>query len=250
MDISWPCSGPACHAVQRTGHGRAAQAGADTLAVAGSGSSNSSGGGGDGAAGAGAAAVDSEGDDGDQALWLLLRKWRQASNRPVVEVAELRPVVEVAELWTYPIKSCAGIQLPVAAVGRAWLQWDRCFAIATPDGQVRSQSQHPKLAQICPSLSFRKDNCVLPWARGSWVPVRKPAAGAGAGAGAGESAHRAATDGRPARRRGCSGAQAARPAAVADSPRAASVRGCADRLGLLRPDVGGVQRRRGGGAAR
>ena len=64
------------------------------------------------------------------ATWLFLRQWRQASQKSVLQVAQL---------WVYPIKSCAGVQLTAAACERGGLQWDRAFAIIKPDGEVLSQ---------------------------------------------------------------------------------------------------------------
>jgi uncharacterized protein YcbX len=97
------------------------------------------------------------------ALWWYLRRCRRS--------ADLTMPIQIAELWVYPVKSCAGVQLPTAAIERGGLQWDRQFAIVTPDGEVCSQKTYPQLAKICPSLSFAKENCVLPW--GEPLPVRK-----------------------------------------------------------------------------
>lgn len=97
------------------------------------------------------------------ALWYWLRKCRYSAN--------VNMPVQVAELWVYPVKSCAGIQLPRVIVERGGLQWDRQFAIIKPDGEVLSQKSYPQLAKICPSFSFAKEGCILPW--GEPLPVRK-----------------------------------------------------------------------------
>ena len=76
------------------------------------------------------------------ALWYWLRKCRYS--------ADVNMPVQVAELWVYPVKSCAGIQLPRAVVERGGLQWDRQFAIIKPDGEVLSQKQYPALAAVSP----------------------------------------------------------------------------------------------------
>lgn len=96
-------------------------------------------------------------------LWYWLRRCRQN--------ADFKMPLQIAELWVYPVKSCAGIQLPVAMVERGGLQWDRQFAIIKPDGEVLSQKSYPQLAKICPSFSFAKEGCILPW--GEPLPVRK-----------------------------------------------------------------------------
>lgn len=96
-------------------------------------------------------------------LWYSLRRCRHN--------ADVKLPVQVAELWVYPVKSCAGIQLPKVLVDRGGLEWDRQFAIVKPDGEVLSQKTHPELAKICPSFSFAREGCILPW--GEPLPVRK-----------------------------------------------------------------------------
>ena len=64
--------------------------------------------------------------------------------------------IVIKELWTYPIKSCAGVKLESARMHRGGLQWDREFAIIDmreeTSGQVLSQKTYPKLANLWPVL--------------------------------------------------------------------------------------------------
>jgi len=63
----------------------------------------------------------------------------------------------VQSLHLYPIKSCAGIALPQATVGRAGLEWqgvgDREWMVVdAASGQFLTQRQLPRMALITPSL--------------------------------------------------------------------------------------------------
>eukprot|EP00928_Gymnodinium_smaydae_P090051 TRINITY_DN73901_c0_g1_i1.p1 TRINITY_DN73901_c0_g1~~TRINITY_DN73901_c0_g1_i1.p1 ORF type:complete len:412 (+),score=39.15 TRINITY_DN73901_c0_g1_i1:47-1282(+) len=75
----------------------------------------------------------------------------------LVVSTQLHPdIVKIKELWTYPIKSCAGVKLEAARMHRDGLQWDREFAIVDmreeTNGQVLSQKAYPKLASLWPVL--------------------------------------------------------------------------------------------------
>jgi uncharacterized protein len=62
-------------------------------------------------------------------------------------------VPEVLQLWTYPIKSCAGLGLPAGTVGPAGLPDDRAFMVVDADGVFRTQRGDPRLALIHPRVS-------------------------------------------------------------------------------------------------
>ena len=57
------------------------------------------------------------------------------------------------QLVTYPIKGCAGVDLPQVTMTIAGPAHDRSFMVISPDGVFRSQRHDPRLATICPSLS-------------------------------------------------------------------------------------------------
>lgn len=61
--------------------------------------------------------------------------------------------IEVAGLYTYPIKSCAGVALEAATVTAFGLEHDRDFMIVGEDGTYISQRQVPELALVRPTLT-------------------------------------------------------------------------------------------------
>lgn len=60
---------------------------------------------------------------------------------------------EVVQLWTYPIKSCAGVALDAGTFGPAGVAGDRSFMVVDDDGKFRTQRDDPLLATIHPRLS-------------------------------------------------------------------------------------------------
>ncbi|KUZ11184.1 Fe-S protein [Burkholderia diffusa] len=58
----------------------------------------------------------------------------------------------ISELFTYPIKSCAGIALSRALLLETGLAYDRHWLITTPDGMMITQRTHPRLALIRTAL--------------------------------------------------------------------------------------------------
>lgn len=60
---------------------------------------------------------------------------------------------QIRSLHTYPIKSCAGIDLTSSAIDRAGLAYDRRWMLVAADGQFMTQRQWPRMALIRPSLS-------------------------------------------------------------------------------------------------
>ncbi|TKA61433.1 hypothetical protein B0A55_11599 [Friedmanniomyces simplex] len=69
------------------------------------------------------------------------------------------PRFHVESLTVYPVKSCAGWQIPYATPWEACnegLAWDREWCIVHQGtGKALSQKQHPRMALIRPSLDFR-----------------------------------------------------------------------------------------------
>ena len=60
---------------------------------------------------------------------------------------------EVLQIWTYPIKSCAGVALDAGEFGPAGVAGDRSFMVVDDDGKFRTQRGDPLLATIHPRLS-------------------------------------------------------------------------------------------------
>lgn len=59
----------------------------------------------------------------------------------------------IAELWIYPVKSCAGIAVPKAALSRHGLQWDRHWMVVDANGDFLTQRSHPRMALIRPEIT-------------------------------------------------------------------------------------------------
>lgn len=59
----------------------------------------------------------------------------------------------IAGLFVYPIKGCAAVALAESVVEPWGLAHDRRLAIATPDGRILTQREHPELARIRCSLA-------------------------------------------------------------------------------------------------
>lgn len=63
--------------------------------------------------------------------------------------------VEVTQLFTYPIKSCAGIPLKRSAIDYRGLKWDREWVVVDAQGQMLTQRTVPMMTLIQPSLTER-----------------------------------------------------------------------------------------------
>ncbi len=61
-------------------------------------------------------------------------------------------MARIARLTYYPVKGCAGTDVPVAEVGPAGLAHDRVFQVVAPDGDFRSQRRYPVLAAVRPRV--------------------------------------------------------------------------------------------------
>ena len=61
-------------------------------------------------------------------------------------------MAKIARLTYYPVKGCAGTEVPAAEVTPAGLAHDRVFQVVAPDGDFRSQRRHPILAAVRPTL--------------------------------------------------------------------------------------------------
>ncbi len=66
--------------------------------------------------------------------------------------ADVQATIE--ELWVYPVKSCAGIQLPEAELTDTGLLYDRAWMVVDSDGEFVSQRELPRMALIQPSFKL------------------------------------------------------------------------------------------------
>ena len=56
--------------------------------------------------------------------------------------------VSIAQLWTYPVKSCAGISMLASPLTETGLEWDRAWMVVDAKGQALTQRQLPAMALI------------------------------------------------------------------------------------------------------
>ncbi len=61
--------------------------------------------------------------------------------------------MKIEFLWTYPVKSCAGIQQQKVQIEKGGLRWDRNWMIIDEQGQFLTQRQSPQMAKIQTSLT-------------------------------------------------------------------------------------------------
>ncbi|KRC10052.1 Fe-S protein [Hydrogenophaga sp. Root209] len=66
--------------------------------------------------------------------------------------ADVQATIE--QLWVYPVKSCAGIQLPEAELTDTGLLYDRAWMVVDSEGGFVSQRELPRMALIQPSFKM------------------------------------------------------------------------------------------------
>jgi uncharacterized protein len=67
----------------------------------------------------------------------------------------------VSELWIYPIKSCQGISVKSALIGRRGFAFDRIFMIIDRDGKFVSQRTEPKLALVAVKMDEKSHSLLI-----------------------------------------------------------------------------------------
>lgn len=67
----------------------------------------------------------------------------------------------VSELWIYPIKSCQGIKVKSALIGRRGFVFDRIFMIIDKDGKFVSQRTEPKLALVSVKMDEKSHTLLI-----------------------------------------------------------------------------------------
>lgn len=58
----------------------------------------------------------------------------------------------IARLFVYPIKSCAGVELPEALLTETGLEFDRAWMVVDSEGEFVSQRELPRMALIRPQM--------------------------------------------------------------------------------------------------
>jgi uncharacterized protein YcbX len=58
--------------------------------------------------------------------------------------------MQISGIYTYPIKSCGGIELETATVRPRGILNDRLLMLVTPEGEFLTQRDHPRMALIYP----------------------------------------------------------------------------------------------------
>jgi len=83
--------------------------------------------------------------------------------------------MQLTDICIYPVKSCAGLSLPVSGLDRFGLKGDRRWMVVTPGGEFLSQRSHPGMCRIATAL--RPDGIRLACA-GAAIEVDTPGEGA------------------------------------------------------------------------
>ncbi len=73
-------------------------------------------------------------------------------NPAATPAADVQATIE--QLWVYPVKSCAGIQLPEAELTDTGLLYDRAWMVVDDEGEFVSQRELPRMALIQPSFKM------------------------------------------------------------------------------------------------
>jgi uncharacterized protein YcbX len=61
--------------------------------------------------------------------------------------------MQLTDICIYPVKSCAGLSLPVSGLDRFGLSGDRRWMVVTPGGEFISQRSHPGMCRIVPAIA-------------------------------------------------------------------------------------------------
>ena len=69
----------------------------------------------------------------------------------------MRTSAAVSEIWIYPIKSCRGMKVSSAVVGRRGFVLDRIFMLIDAEGKFVSQRTQPKMALIDVNIDVKSE---------------------------------------------------------------------------------------------
>lgn len=79
--------------------------------------------------------------------------------------------LEITDIWRYPVKSCRGERLTVAAVELWGLAGDRRWMVADADGAPVTAREHPQMLLVTPRLGERQITLSSPGLSDLVVPV-------------------------------------------------------------------------------
>jgi uncharacterized protein YcbX len=77
---------------------------------------------------------------------------RPNSKEPHVPQSAFDLQATIARLFVYPVKSCAGVELPEALLTETGLEFDRAWMVVDADGEFVTQRQLPRMALIKPQM--------------------------------------------------------------------------------------------------
>lgn len=81
----------------------------------------------------------------------------------------------LAEIWSYPIKSCAGVSLSRATVGNRGIDYDRHWMLVDAEGRFVSQRQLPRMVLIRPEFMGAQLRVTAPGQSALDIPCVQPA---------------------------------------------------------------------------
>ena len=76
-------------------------------------------------------------------------------NHPLIDPSSDAPAdltAVISRLYVYPVKSCAGVQVPEALLTETGLDFDRAWMVVDAKGQFLTQRELPRMALIQPQL--------------------------------------------------------------------------------------------------
>jgi uncharacterized protein len=76
----------------------------------------------------------------------------QPKDSPVTAPPDFDLQATIARLFVYPIKSCAGVELPEALLTETGLEFDRAWMVVDAEGEFVTQRELPRMALIRPQM--------------------------------------------------------------------------------------------------
>jgi uncharacterized protein YcbX len=76
----------------------------------------------------------------------------QPKDSPVTAPPDFDLQATIARLFVYPIKSCAGVELPEALLTETGLEFDRAWMVVDAEGEFVTQRELPRMALVRPQL--------------------------------------------------------------------------------------------------
>ena len=82
--------------------------------------------------------------------------------------------MRISEIWSYPIKSCAGVPMSRATVGSRGIDYDRHWMLVDGDGRFVSQRQLPRMVLIRPEFTGDQLRVTAPGQSALGIPCVQP----------------------------------------------------------------------------